>query len=104
MVGQVRTGRRDPARLWHRYPRLPRHAGPPSRNPARKPQPTPRHRAGSRNEEKVMDYHGLIKRLNLPAGWTAPTELTYDDIRAVAISREHLEDDVRGINASIDLI
>jgi hypothetical protein len=51
-----------------------------------------------------MDYHGLIKRLNLPAGWTAPTELTYDDIRAVAISREHLEDDVRGINASIDLI
>ena len=51
-----------------------------------------------------MDYHGLIKRLDLPGRWTAPTELAYDDIRAVAISRADLDDDVDGINASIDLI
>jgi hypothetical protein len=51
-----------------------------------------------------MNYHGLVKRLDLPAGWIPPTELEYDDIRAQAISRAHLQDDVRGINASIGLI
>lgn len=51
-----------------------------------------------------MDYQGLVKRLNPPAGWTAPTELTYEDLRAKALTRHHLHDDVRGINASIDLI
>jgi hypothetical protein len=52
----------------------------------------------------IMDYHGLIKRLDVPAGWTAPTELRFDDIRAEALNRDHLHDDVAGINASIDLI
>ena len=51
-----------------------------------------------------MNYHGLVKSLDLPAGWKPPTELEYDDIRAPAISRAHLQDDVRGINASIGLI
>ena len=51
-----------------------------------------------------MDYHGLVKRLDLPAGWTAPAELEYDDIRARAISRADNDDDVQGINASIELI
>lgn len=51
-----------------------------------------------------MDYLGFVKRFELPAGYTAPTELAYDDIRARAISRADLKDDVRGINASIDLI
>ena len=51
-----------------------------------------------------MDYHGLVKRLDLPAGWKAPTELEYDDIRATAITRAHVHDDVQGINASIGLI
>lgn len=51
-----------------------------------------------------MDYRGLVKRLDLPTGWAAPTELTYDDVRASALTRDHLHDDVRGINASIDLI
>jgi hypothetical protein len=51
-----------------------------------------------------VDYRGLVKRLSLPDGWTAPTELADDDIRASAITREHLRDDVEGINASIDLI
>jgi hypothetical protein len=51
-----------------------------------------------------MDYRGLVKRLNSPAGWTAPSKLSYEDIRATAINRDHLHDDVQGINASIDLI
>ncbi len=51
-----------------------------------------------------MNYHGLVKCLDLPAGWMPPTELEYDDIRAQAISRAHLQDDVRGINASVGLI
>jgi hypothetical protein len=51
-----------------------------------------------------MDYTGLVKSLDLPAGYTAPTELAYEDIRATAISRADLDNDVHGINASIDLI
>src|SRR5260370_17893857 len=55
-------------------------------------------------EEKVMNYHGLVKRLDLPAGWKPPTELAFDDIRARAISRADYDADVQGINASIELI
>ena len=51
-----------------------------------------------------MDHSGLIKRLVLPPGYRAPTELAHDDIRARALSRADLHDDVRGINASLDLI
>lgn len=51
-----------------------------------------------------MDYHGLIKRLVVPDSWTAPRSLDYDEIRAFAITREHVHDDVAGINASMDLI
>jgi hypothetical protein len=51
-----------------------------------------------------MDYTNLIKRLPLPPGFEAPAELTYEDIVARAISRHDLRDDVRGINASIELI
>ena len=51
-----------------------------------------------------MTYHGLVKQLDLPARWRAPAELAYDDIRARAISRADNDDDVQGINASIELI
>jgi hypothetical protein len=51
-----------------------------------------------------MDYSPLIKKLTLPDGRTAPTQLTYGDLVATAISRAHLHDDVEGINASIELI
>jgi hypothetical protein len=51
-----------------------------------------------------MDHHGLVKSLQLPDGYAAPTELSYDDIRAHAISRADLDEDVRGINASIEII
>ncbi|WP_219469086.1 GNAT family N-acetyltransferase [Nonomuraea rhizosphaerae] len=51
-----------------------------------------------------MDYQGLVKRLSLPEGWTAPKELAYQDVRMYALTREHVKDDVQGINASIELI
>jgi hypothetical protein len=51
-----------------------------------------------------MDYTNLVKRLALPAGFAAPDRLTYEDVVARAISRADLRDDVRGINASLDLI
>jgi hypothetical protein len=51
-----------------------------------------------------VDYSGLVKRLQLPSGSLAPTELRYEDIRAIALTRDQLDDDVKGINASIDLI
>jgi hypothetical protein len=51
-----------------------------------------------------MDYRGLVKSLDLPAGYTPPTELVYADLRARAISRADLHEDVRGINASLEII
>jgi hypothetical protein len=51
-----------------------------------------------------MDYGLFIKKLVLPPGFGAPRELTYEDIRVTAISRDHLKEDVNGINESIELI
>jgi hypothetical protein len=51
-----------------------------------------------------MDFSPFIKKLLLPEKFTAPSRLVYDDIVATAITRADLGDDVRGINASIDLI
>jgi RimJ/RimL family protein N-acetyltransferase len=52
----------------------------------------------------MADYANLIKKLQLPAGLEPPTRLVYDDLVATALTRDHLRDDVRGINASINLI
>jgi hypothetical protein len=51
-----------------------------------------------------VDYSGFVKKLQVPAGFTAPTRLEYEGIVATALTRADLEDDVRGINASISLI
>ena len=51
-----------------------------------------------------MRYHQFVKKLDLPPGFEAPIRLTYQDVVAVALTRAHLQDDVRGINASIELI
>ncbi|HEY0802379.1 MAG TPA: hypothetical protein VGD54_16185 [Steroidobacteraceae bacterium] len=51
-----------------------------------------------------MDYARFIRKFELPAGFAAPTLLSYANLVAKAISRAHLGDDVRGINASITLI
>jgi hypothetical protein len=55
-------------------------------------------------KEQMMDYRGLVKSLVLPAGYAPPRDLVYEDIRARALSRAYLEDDVKGINTSIELI
>jgi hypothetical protein len=51
-----------------------------------------------------MDYSGLTKKLEVPAGYTPPRRLVHDDVRATVLSRDDLDDDVRGINSSIELI
>src|SRR5688572_11903518 len=49
-----------------------------------------------------MEYRQFIRKLD--AASTVPEELTYEDIVARAITRADLRDDVRGINASLDII
>ena len=53
-------------------------------------------RHGTALPDLLMDYRLLIKRLDLPAGFSPPTRLVHEDIAATAISRIDLEDDVRG--------
>ena len=52
----------------------------------------------------MTDLGGYAKTLALPAGFDAPRLLRYDDVTAHAITRDDLGADVRGINASLDLI
>ena len=51
-----------------------------------------------------MDLTPYSKKLVLPAGFVPPRVLRYDDIVASAITRDDAAEDVRGINASLDLI
>lgn len=51
-----------------------------------------------------MEYGRFVKKLGLPNGFVAPAELTYEDVVARAISRADLQEDVKGINASIEII
>jgi hypothetical protein len=51
-----------------------------------------------------VDYRLFVKRLALPSGFSAPTQLIYEDLVANALTRADLADDVAGINASIELI
>ena len=51
-----------------------------------------------------MEYSRFVKKLHVSAGQTVPKRLTYQDIVARAISRADLQEDVRGINASLELI
>jgi hypothetical protein len=51
-----------------------------------------------------VDYSPFLRKLPRPPGFHAPTELVHDDLVARAITRADLDDDVRGINASLELI
>ena len=52
-----------------------------------------------------MNYELLTKKLKLATDFSPPPKkLSYEDVVAVAITRSDLEDDVHGINASLDLI
>ncbi|MFI5897419.1 GNAT family N-acetyltransferase [Actinoplanes sp. NPDC051513] len=52
----------------------------------------------------VSDLTPYTKKLVVPAGFDPPRRLEFDDVAAHAISRDDLAEDVRGINASLDLI
>ena len=52
----------------------------------------------------MTDMSRYIRKLEVPAGFVAPERLRHGDIEAVALSREDLEDDLIGINQSIELI
>ena len=52
----------------------------------------------------TTDLTPYSKKLALPADFDPPRRLEFDDIVAHAITRDALADDVRGINASLDLI
>jgi len=51
-----------------------------------------------------VDYSQFIKPIVLPNGFAAPTTLVFEDIVATVMGRQHLRDDVDGINASLELI
>ena len=51
-----------------------------------------------------LDYPRFIKRVELPADFAPPTTMVHEGIVATALTRDDLADDVRGINASLDLI
>src|SRR5258708_39227875 len=58
----------------------------------------------SRRRGGEMEYREFIKKLDVPSGYVVPERLTYEDVVARAISRADLKEDVRGINASLDII
>lgn len=51
-----------------------------------------------------MDWSGLVKQLEVPDGFAVPEELVHGSLRATVLGRDDLDDDVRGINSSLDLI
>ena len=51
-----------------------------------------------------MEYREFIKKLDVPRGHLVPERLTYEDVMVRAISRADLQEDVRGINASLEII
>jgi hypothetical protein len=52
----------------------------------------------------MTDMSQFIRKLALSGGFVAPRRLSHGDIEAIALSREDLEDDLIGINGSIEVI
>ena len=52
----------------------------------------------------TTDLTPYVKKLVLPAGFVPPRELHWDDVVARGITRDDVAEDVRGINASLELI
>ena len=52
----------------------------------------------------TLDLSQFIKRLRVPDGYVVPAELAHEDVVIRAITRDDLDDDVKGINASMELI
>ena len=51
-----------------------------------------------------MDHADFIRKLPVPPDFRAPTRLEHEGLVATALTRADLQEDVRGINASIELI
>jgi hypothetical protein len=51
-----------------------------------------------------MEYRVFIKKLDVPPGLVVPERLIYEDFVARALSRADLHNDLRGINASLEII
>lgn len=47
-----------------------------------------------------MELRGLIKMPVLPVGFEPPVIMSFGGVRASALTRDDLDDDVRGINSS----
>ena len=52
----------------------------------------------------MADLTGFVKSLSIPPGVVVPCEMAHEDLRARALSRADLADDVAGINSSIEVI
>src|SRR4051812_45204210 len=52
----------------------------------------------------MLDLTGFVKALSIPPRVVVPNEMVHEDLRARALSRADLADDVAGINSSIELI
>jgi len=52
----------------------------------------------------LVSYEDLIKKLVTPAGFSVPERLSFEHLEARVLGRTDLAEDVRGINASLDLI
>jgi hypothetical protein len=51
-----------------------------------------------------VDPAEFTRNLVLPADFDPPERLTYEDIVATVLGRDDLDDDIEGINSSLDLI
>ena len=52
----------------------------------------------------MTEYAGLIRALQLPPGFAPPTRLEHGELCSRVLTRADLAEDVRGINASLELI
>jgi hypothetical protein len=53
---------------------------------------------------RSADLRQFTKKLDLPEGFEPPAKLSHEDIEAHVLTRADLDEDVRGINAGIELI
>ena len=51
-----------------------------------------------------LGLRGLVRMPVLPEGFQPPDSMSYEGIRAHVLTRDDLDDDVRGINSSLELI
>src|SRR5580693_7440550 len=58
----------------------------------------------SDESELAMDYSNFIKKFTLPTDFKAPKKLTFEDLVARPLNKEDLEDDLKAVNSSVEVI